>query len=305
MNKRIITTFLGAIALVCMCALTACSNSSGGNDPVVNTADKASLIAAITSATEKNTATVVGTGTGNVSQTAKDAFTAAIAAAQVVADNTDATQAEVDSANTTLAAALVAFNAAIISTGGSTTIDKLYADSSYTFGFWDQITGGETPDFAIGDYNTTTALELVGTNDSVKVTIGTGAASAGWSAGTLAQVSDPAKLKGSYFDFTNVASIKFKVRGTMALSGIKFKVEALDASIPIAEVAISTYGVSSLNATDWSEAVVPVSSFTNKQIKGAFIFVLDKSDTGWVEFKNIAFVDASGANVDIAEHITY
>lgn len=132
MNKQILTTFLGAIALVCMCTLTACSDSSGGDGPVLATANKTTLIAAIASATAKNNETVVGTETGNVSQTAKDTFTAAIASAKVVADKADATQAEVDTADTTLAAALVTFNGAIISSVIMVT-DYIYSPGAVEF----------------------------------------------------------------------------------------------------------------------------------------------------------------------------
>ena len=188
--------------------------------------------------------------------------------------------------------------------GGFTdTIPTLYLDKTITYGFWDQITSGLEADYAIGDYNTTVSMEATA-DGAMKVTVGSAAATAGWSAGTLAQVSDLAKAKGSYFDFTNVKKITFKVRGTIPAASIKFKlIDQGDVTL-INEVAVTSYGVSSVNTTDWSQATVDVSALTSKKISTAFCFVLGVSP-GYTEFKDIGFLDASNANVDITQYIAY
>jgi hypothetical protein len=77
--------------------------------------DKDALDAAITAATTLNTGTAVGVTTGDVEDQAdKDTFTAAIATAQAVYDNADATQAEIDAAVTDLVAAQAVFTALIL-----------------------------------------------------------------------------------------------------------------------------------------------------------------------------------------------
>jgi hypothetical protein len=76
--------------------------------------DTSALVAAITTATTLNNAHPVGTANGDVSQTAKDAFTAAIAAAQAIVSGTPTAQSQVTTGMTDLAAATVTFNAAIL-----------------------------------------------------------------------------------------------------------------------------------------------------------------------------------------------
>lgn len=76
--------------------------------------DNSGLTAAITSATALNAAHAVGTADGNVTDTAKNTYTAAIAAAQAVVDNAASTQPEITAALTALKAATAAFNGAIL-----------------------------------------------------------------------------------------------------------------------------------------------------------------------------------------------
>ena len=84
------------------------------NGTTSNARNTDALDAAITTATALNAATSVGTEVGDVPLAAKTAYTAAIAAAQAVSEDLNMTQADIDAAVETLAAATVAFNAAII-----------------------------------------------------------------------------------------------------------------------------------------------------------------------------------------------
>lgn len=188
-------------------------------------------------------------------------------------------------------------------TQAKASFDNVYSDKTYTYGTWAEITGGKTPQFAIGDYSESVTVEGT-TEGTLKATVGTAAATMGWSAGTLAQVSDPAKAKGSYFDFTSVAAIQFKVRGTLPLENVKVKLEEADGGVPVADVPVSTYGVTALSALDWAQGSIDTTGFTDKEFKVAFAFVLGVTP-GYVEFKDIAFVDSTGANVNIAQTISY
>lgn len=78
---------------------------------LITSIDKTALTTAITAANAKVATAVAGTGIGQYPQTAIDTFKAAIAAAQAVADNTGATNAEVNQAVTTLKAAEATFDA--------------------------------------------------------------------------------------------------------------------------------------------------------------------------------------------------
>ncbi|MBN2656565.1 MAG: glycoside hydrolase family 16 protein [Spirochaetales bacterium] len=75
----------------------------------------ADLAALITEANALNSSVEVGTITGQVSQSAKDAFTAAIAAAQAVLDSLAATQSDINNAAESLNSATAAFLESIIS----------------------------------------------------------------------------------------------------------------------------------------------------------------------------------------------
>ncbi len=88
------------------------------------------LSAEIANATGLNNAHAVGTADGNVSQDAKNALEAAIAAAQVLADTPPATQAGVTAELTTLITAENAFSAEIISFAPTAGADAPTLDAS-------------------------------------------------------------------------------------------------------------------------------------------------------------------------------
>lgn len=111
---------LAVVAITTAIFIAGCNNHDTELPNIDNTADKTALISAISAADTLMDSKTVGTAVGNVPQSAKDTFTAAIDAAQSVADNTPATQTEVDDAVTALAAATDAFNAAIIQTVADT-----------------------------------------------------------------------------------------------------------------------------------------------------------------------------------------
>jgi len=77
----------------------------------ITSIDKSALTSAITAANTKVSTAVAGTGIGQYPQASIDAFRAAIAAAQAVADNPNATNAEVSQAVTALKAAEATFDA--------------------------------------------------------------------------------------------------------------------------------------------------------------------------------------------------
>ncbi|CAN7416650.1 NPCBM/NEW2 domain-containing protein [Paenibacillus sp. LjRoot56] len=76
--------------------------------------DKTALTTAITSAQSLYGSAVVGTAAGQYPQAAKDAFGAALNAANAVKDNQSATQSQVDNSVTALGSAVDAFKAAVI-----------------------------------------------------------------------------------------------------------------------------------------------------------------------------------------------
>jgi hypothetical protein len=76
--------------------------------------DKSGLIAAIAAAQDLLAAAEAGTEPGQYPQEAITTFETAIGAAQAVVDDAEATQNDVDDAVTTLAAAVAAFEAAVI-----------------------------------------------------------------------------------------------------------------------------------------------------------------------------------------------
>jgi hypothetical protein len=118
MNKRnvIMTAVLTAVlAMIGTLALGGCSGNSPG-DPL--SADTTALNAAISAAETAKADVVVNTAAANVptgtkwvTQAELTALETALAAAQAVADNADASQTQVDEAATTLTAAAAAFNA--------------------------------------------------------------------------------------------------------------------------------------------------------------------------------------------------
>ncbi|MGD9780157.1 MAG: PGF-pre-PGF domain-containing protein [Methanomethylovorans sp.] len=81
------------------------------DDARIKSIDKSALTSAITAANTKVSTAVAGTGIGQYPQASIDAFRAAIAAAQAVADNPNATNAEVSQAVTALKAAEATFDA--------------------------------------------------------------------------------------------------------------------------------------------------------------------------------------------------
>jgi len=89
-----------------------------GDTTTVVVSNKTALIAAIGDAEELLGDATVGTDIGEYPQAAYDEFSAAIAAAQTVVDDENATQAQVDAALDTLAAAVSAFEAAVITEEG-------------------------------------------------------------------------------------------------------------------------------------------------------------------------------------------
>lgn len=176
--------------------------------------------------------------------------------------------------------------------------------ADYTYGNWEQITGGLKPDMAVADYEATC---IVAPTDDGNIKVSVSDPPKAWCAGTLAQVSDPAKAKGSYYDFTAVTDITFKVRTNFTSFGdIKFKMESSTATL-INEKALSTYSPtpSTPSSTEWTTVKISVSSYKTQKIVNAFCVVLTPTAGKWAEFKDIDFVDASGASVDIATKIVY
>ncbi|WP_284645105.1 dockerin type I domain-containing protein [Paenibacillus silviterrae] len=96
---------------VIQAALGSKSIAVGSIEPIV---DKTALITAITNAQGLYDAAIVGTLPGQYPQAAKDAFGAAINTAKAVKDNSSSTQAQVDSALTTLGIAVGTFETAVI-----------------------------------------------------------------------------------------------------------------------------------------------------------------------------------------------
>jgi phi13 family phage major tail protein len=92
------------------------SRVPGDTSPVV--VDKSALIATIGEAEDLLAGATVGTGIGEYPQEAYDTFSDAIDAAQAVVDDENATQAQVDAALATLAVAVSAFEATIITEEG-------------------------------------------------------------------------------------------------------------------------------------------------------------------------------------------
>lgn len=154
---------------------------------LTSSVDKTGLAAAITAANVKAGAAVAGTEAGQYPQSAIDTFKAAINAAQTVAVQTSATQAEVNQAITDLAAAEATFDASMIRTGdltppspvtnlkeiavGSDQISWTWtnpsdADFSHVMVYLDGVLVKNTADSSINFYN---ATELTG---GVTYTIG-------------------------------------------------------------------------------------------------------------------------------------
>ena len=81
------------------------------------------LTTAIGTDNSEATNAVVGIATGDYAQTELDTYKAAITAAQAVANNTSATQSDVDSAVITLATAKTTFDSVITVTGEATVVN--------------------------------------------------------------------------------------------------------------------------------------------------------------------------------------
>lgn len=95
-------------------AVTALTSAVSTFEAAVIAVDKSSLIAAIASAQDLLATAEAGTEPGQYPQEAITAFETAMVAAQAVVDDAEATQNDVDDAVTTLAAAVAAFEAAVI-----------------------------------------------------------------------------------------------------------------------------------------------------------------------------------------------
>ncbi|MBC7086350.1 MAG: PGF-pre-PGF domain-containing protein [Methanomethylovorans sp.] len=85
--------------------------------------DKSSLISAIASATTKVSTAIPGTGYGQYPQPAIDAFNLAIAAAQSVVDDANASQAQVDKALADLTIAHETFNSTLVTIASVTNLN--------------------------------------------------------------------------------------------------------------------------------------------------------------------------------------
>jgi formylglycine-generating enzyme required for sulfatase activity len=122
MNNRI--TGLLIVVLVST-ILQSCPDQS-----VSTTTNKDALYHAISEANTLNDSHIVGTAVGNVSQSAKNAFTATILAATAVASSSRADQSQVDLTVAELTAATAAFTDAIIQVGDKTELTRKISDAT-------------------------------------------------------------------------------------------------------------------------------------------------------------------------------
>jgi hypothetical protein len=144
-------------------------------------------------------------------------------------------------------------------------------------------------DFKVHIWSSTHDLE--DTASGTKVT----AKSVGWSGGSFAaRVSEDGFSTG--FNFANVKTLRFKVRGTISPSNLEVFLQS--GSTDVDRKSLLEHGITSLSATDWTTVEIPVSTTAN--ISSAFSHVFEPATSGiWAEFGGIDWLDANGNQVDI------
>ena len=135
MTREVGFFFRAIITLSIFGIWTGCSSPLA--DPAVVEVDKTALVAALTAANTLYEVTDVGIGPLTTTESAKIAYLATTTEAQSVADNSSATQSQVDAAVTALNTATAVFNEAIepglpeyiYSTAGTNTITQATPDA--------------------------------------------------------------------------------------------------------------------------------------------------------------------------------
>lgn len=148
-------------------------------------------------------------------------------------------------------------------------------------------------DFKVHVWDNTHAL--ADTDEGVRITAN---GSAVWSGGSLAaRVADDGFSEG--FDFSNVATLVFKVRGSLPAGQLEVFLQS--GSDDVVRAAVTAHGISSLSETDWQDVSIDVSSAQAANITSAFSHVFEAPVTAgqWVEFSSIDWLDADGNSVSI------
>ena len=172
----------------------------------------------------------------------------------------------------------------------------LYKDSSLSYGTWTQLEAGTKADFAVGEWE---GVNFGIENGVATITVGDGY----WHGATLGQLPPQAQTS-SYYDFSRVANIKFKVKSSnISASELQVIIQNTDSANVINSVPLSNYGVG--NITNWTDVTIPVSSIQGQRIKTALAFSVGNTVGASVQFKEIAFVDGNGNNVDITQNIQW
>lgn len=172
----------------------------------------------------------------------------------------------------------------------------LYRDGSNLYASWADLIKGVKADFAYGDWASSTAVSVA--NGYATMTI----VDDSWSGGAIGQLP-PQADSGSYFDFTGVSAIKFCARSSdLDASKVFFILQDTENNY-LVNKRLSSFGVSSI--TGWTEVSVDVSKFSASRIKVAAGFILEGSKGNAVQFKQLGFLDSSGANVDVAKTVLW
>ena len=172
----------------------------------------------------------------------------------------------------------------------------LFVDSNMTYGTWSQLESGVVADFAVGEWE---GVSFGVDNGVATITVGDGY----WHGATLGQL--PAQVSSSsYYDFSRVAYINFWVKSSnISADAIQVIVQNTDSANVINSVPLTNYGVS--NISNWTQVSVPVNSIQGQRIKTALAFSVGNNVGTSVQFKNIAFVDAYGNNVDVTGPVVW
>ena len=175
--------------------------------------------------------------------------------------------------------------------------DTLYIDSSITYALYEDFTK-----------NAEAAYLAIGNMEGLEVQVNNGIASLitkeiwhGWHGASLGQVP-PTSTTNSYFSFSEVSTIKFKIKSNnISVSEIKFFMQAQEPG-NLLEKSLVDFGYNNIN--DWTEIEIPVASFKATKMKVAMaLSILGGELERIMQIKDISFLKKDGGNANILKKI--
>jgi len=301
------TKLLGSLTIMAAIITVACSNpASGGSSSPTLSSISVSPTTASLAVGGTQAVTVTGHYSDSSTKTLTDSTWKTSASAVATVSSGTITAVAVGTATVTATEGGQSATVAVTVTSGAVTVSApttLFSDSGLTFTVNPSGGTGTTEKTQINGWSGGTD-GITNTTNTGPATITFGGHGSGWAGGVgLAQL--PSNYTG-YYDFTKVASIKFKIKSA-TLSPGHLTIAAQSASAGDQVSTLAALGVSDL--TSWNQVTVSVATLFGSNIKTdvktalAIYWGSSASDTtsntvgDSYQIGDIQFLDGSGANV--------